>query len=112
MIRHLCILTACAALAACATTTSSHLQQGRADAAAWDALHGVASTLDSMALGGVLHGAPAATARVDLDKASAALKAADAAYQAGSDASAAQNVAVATEFITELVGIANLAKGN
>lgn len=106
------IAAAALLLTACATTPTTHLQQGKADAAAWDALHGVASTLDSLALSGTLHGAQAATAKVDLDKATVLLTAADAAYRAGNDANAQQNVATATVLISDLLTIVTQAKGH
>lgn len=106
-------LLTCAVLmiAACATTPTTHLQSGKADAAAWDALHGVATTLDGLAVSGQLRGAKAATAKADLDHATAALTAADAAYRAGNSAGAAQNVATATSLIATLLNIAAQAKG-
>jgi len=108
MVAGLLILTT----AACSSTPTSHLDQGKADAAAWDSLHGVASTLSSLARSGELKGQAAATAKDDLDKATAALTAADAAYQAGNNASAAQNVATATSLIATLAQIAATAKGH
>lgn len=107
------LAAACAvfALGACSTTPTTHLSEGKADAAAWDGLHGVADTLDGLAKSGKLHGAAAATAKADLDKATAALTAADAAYQSGATATAQQNVGTATALITELLSIAATAKG-
>lgn len=98
--------------AACSSTPTNHLDQGKADAAAWDSLHGVATTLSGLAKAGELKGQAAATAKVDLDQATAALTAADAAYQAGNNASAAQNVATATALIATLAQIAATAQGH
>jgi hypothetical protein len=98
-------------VSACGTTPAGDLTTGKYDAAAWDSLHGVASTLDTLAKAGKLRGSAAVSAKLELDKATAALTAADAAYHAGNGASAAQNVATATALIGELASIATAAKG-
>jgi len=90
-------------LQGCATTPDARLAAGKADAAAWHALDGAAVTLKAMADNGQLKGQRAAEAKRLLDQATAALTAADAAYQTGNGASAQQNVATASALIAQIL---------
>lgn len=101
------LLTEGASLTGCTTTSTSRMDEARALSTAWSSLDIVAKSLDAAATSGALHGPPATTAAIDLEKARAALTAADAAYRAGNDGSATANVATATALITQLVTIAS-----
>lgn len=106
----LAALCACLALAACATTPQTHLEQGKGTAAAWASLDAVAVTIDGLATTRVLHGPQAAKAADGLIKARDALVLADKAYTAGDGATAEQNVATASALIASLLILAQGAK--
>ena len=97
-------------LAACATAPTTHLSEGKALADAWSTFDATAVTLDSLATAGVLTPAEKATIKADAPRIHDALKAATDAYDAGSDATAQQNVTLATSLIAQLVTIAGVHK--
>lgn len=96
-------------LSACATTASSQMQVGRGVNALWASLDAVSLTLDGIAKAHIASGKPwpqGIVAADDLHKATAAITSADAAFRAGDNASAQQNVATAAALITVLIEIA------
>lgn len=93
-------------LAACATTPSSHLTEGKALADAWAAFDAASTTLDGLATSGVLTPAEKTTIKTDVPLIASSLNAATAAYDSNNDATAAQNVAQASSLIAQLVTIA------
>lgn len=95
-------------LSACATTASTQMQAGRGVNSLWASLDAVSVTLDGIAKAHIASGKPWPEANQvadDLHKATIAISAADAAFRAGDNATAQQNVATATALITTLIHI-------
>lgn len=107
---HFPAILAALSLAACATTPTTHMQQGKALADAWAAFDAASVTLDTLAKSGVLTASEKATIKTDIPLVHSALSAATAAYDTNNDASAAQNVATAGVLIAQLVAIAGAHK--
>lgn len=110
--RHLAFAAAAAALtlSACATTPTTRMTEGKADAALWVSLDAASQTLTGLATSGKLHGAPATKAKAKLVKFKAAVQATDDAYAKGDAATAEQNAALAGQLLAELTGIFAAAK--
>lgn len=94
-------------LSGCATTANTRVTAAKADAVSWAALQSVANTLDGLAVARVIHGQQALTVADWLNRAQAFLTAADAAYQRGDNATASQNLSLATSLVTALIQIAS-----
>jgi hypothetical protein len=99
------------ALSACATTPDTRLAAGKADALAWTTLDAAAVGLREMAISGKIRGDDATKARAMLDKATAALVAADGLYQSGQTATAEQSVATAAGLIAQILVLTSHPKG-
>lgn len=101
----LAALAACVLLVGCATDPSSHLAEGKALTDAYTSVGVMAQTLDVLAVSGKLKGQDAAKAKALLDKANASVLAAESAYRAGNDASAATNVALTVSLTAQIAAI-------
>lgn len=96
------------ALVACGTTAQLALTEAQVANGSWASLDVVSNVLDAMAVSGTLHGANAQVAHDNLQKATAALTAADNARLASDNATADENIAVAAALIIQLDGIAGV----
>lgn len=92
-------------LTACATTPSTHLNEGKALADAWSAFDSASITLDSLQRSGVLNPTEKNIIRNDGPRIRDALNAATSAYASDNDATASQNVTAAATLIADLIVI-------
>lgn len=98
-------IIAALSLAACATTPSSQVNEGKAIADAWSAFGAAASTLDGLAKAGVLTASEKVTIATDGAKIRDALNAATVAVDNNDNATASQNVATVTSLMVDLTAI-------
>ena len=98
------MLAMCLALTACATATPQ-INEAKAIDAGWSTLNSAAQVADQLAVTGKLRGAQAAKVKDDLDKATAIMTAADAAYKSNPGTDVTAQIASAAALVSEVITI-------